>query len=218
MKNYIVYATLLVTLLGFSQKKVKKFFDENGTEINRRTFLNNKDYSKNIDVQFEDDSIQYNLLAERLHYGEFNKEQLQSFKNYLNEISDRPKIDSTQYIVINYLSSSFVKSKHKSKSTWNIFDSDYIKELHKNQDVSHFWITSPKNTELKYFHNSIVNWIPDINKVFNKIFYKHEVRYGYFIVINPKGLFCFYLGEYSKHQVWDVLEKFKSFDKNRNSG
>lgn len=208
MKITLLNLIFLISFLGYSQKKTNKYFNEIGNEIDRKTFYKSKNYSENIDVSYENDTAKFNLLVKRMNSGELDKNSFLNLKNYLSALSST-EIDSTKFIVINYLSYLPNKAENsKLKSSWNIFDDDYLKNLFTNNNVQHFWINSPNNNNLEYFHKNSINWISDRNNVFNKIFFKYDVRYGYFLIINPNGKFAFYIGEYSKQQVWNLLDEF----------
>lgn len=208
-KRKILFIIILfISFFGYSQKKTIKYYNEIGKEINKDEFIKTKNQSDNIDIYFKNDTIDYALLIKRLNFGKLEKDTFLNFKNYLSAISNT-KIDSTKYLVINYLSSLPKKSENtKSKSGWNIFDKIYLERLTSKGNVQHFWVNSPENDNLEYMHYNEINWLSDKKKIFNKIFLKYNVKYGYFLIINPNREFIFYVGEYSKQQVWDLFDSF----------
>jgi len=128
-------------------------------------------------------------------------------KNYLNTFKS-DQIGSEDFIVINFLTGvSIEEQKKRSRSTWNIFDRNYIKKLNKITDVSHFWISSIDKEKLKYFYSNRVDWHKDEKNLIKKLFFPFELSYGYYIIINPEGEYYYYLGEYSKYNVWEKTEE-----------
>lgn len=199
---------LLISFQNFGQTKPMNFYNENGQEITKEEFIELKDYSKNLDLYFENDSLQYGLLVKRQKFGKLNKKTLILLKQYLTEIS-KVKIDSTQNIVINYLTEIPKKIENtKPISTWNILDRNYLKKLHKIADINQFWINSPNSDNLKYYHRKRINWITDKDNLFKKIFFPYDVKYGNYILLKPDGKFYYYLGEHSKYNVWEKSRKF----------
>ncbi|WP_275316945.1 hypothetical protein [Tenacibaculum bernardetii] len=197
----------LFTLFVFGQEKPIVFYNESGEKINRQKFIEAKDYSKNLDLYFENDTTQIVLLVTRQKFGKLDKYSFEKLKTYLTELTNK-KIDSTQNIVINYLTAFPKKADNsKSRSTWNILDKDYLKKLHKIADINQFWINSPESDNLKYYHQNKINWIADKESLFKKIFFPYEVRYCNYILIKPDGKFYYYLGEHSKYEIWENAKK-----------
>lgn len=199
---------LLISVQTFAQTKPIVYYNENGEEITKENFLKTKDYSKNLDLYFDTDTIQYGLLIERQKFGQLDEKTFTELKIYLSELS-QTQIDSTQNIVVNYLTALPKKKENtRPRSGWNILDRDYLKKLHKIAPISQFWINSPHSDNLKYYHHNKINWVPDKENVFKKLFFPYEVRYGNYILIKPDGKFFFYLGEHSKYQIWENAEKY----------
>ncbi len=194
MKILIYILIILLSFKGFSQKKKLVFYNENEEEITKEIFFNTKDYSKNLDLYFENDSVQYGLLITRQKYGKLDKETFTELKNYLDELSGI-KIDSTQNIVINYLTEFPKKEQNnKPKSKWNVLDKDYVIKLNDISSISHYWINSPRCDNLKYYHIKQINWLTDKDDVFKNLFFPYETRYGNYILIKPNGQYFYFLG------------------------
>jgi hypothetical protein len=199
---------ILYTCLIFGQEKPKVFYNESGEIINMMEFFELKNYNKNLDLYFENDTTQIALLVTRQKFGQLDKSTFEKLKSYLKEISDK-KIDSTQNIVINYLTAFPKKADNtKSRSTWNVLDNDYLKKLHEIADITQFWIHSPETDNLKYYHQNKINWIADKKNLFNNLFFPYEVKYGNYILIKPDGKFYYYLGEHSKYEIWEKSKKY----------
>lgn len=204
----LTIAFILLTCLTFGQEKPIIFYNESGEKINKQEFIETKNYSKNLDLYFENDTTQIALLVTRRKFGQLDKNTFEKLKSYLTELTNK-KIESTQNIVINYLTAFPKKADNtKSRSTWNVLDKDYLKKLHKTADINQFWINSPESDNLKYYHQNKINWIADRESLFKKIFFPYEVRYGNYILIKPDGKFYYYLGEHSKYQIWEDVKKY----------
>ncbi|WP_104734530.1 hypothetical protein [Hanstruepera ponticola] len=204
----LTFVFILFTCLTFGQEKPIIFYNESREKISKQDFIKTKDYSKNLDLYFENDTTQIGLLVTRKKFGQLDKTTFENLKSYLTELTDKT-IDSTQNIVINYLTAFPKKADNtKSRSTWNILDKDYLKKLHNIADINQFWINSPESDNLKYYHQNKINWIADKENLFKKLFFPYEVRYGNYILIKPDGKFYYYLGEHSKYQIWENAEKY----------
>ena len=70
----------------------------------------------------------------------------------MEELTKKP-IDSTQNIVINYLTAYPKKEENSnSKSRWNVLHGDYLKKLQKIANITQFWIHSSECDNLEYYH------------------------------------------------------------------
>lgn len=208
MKIIKYFLILLISVEAYGQTKPIIFYNENGKEITKEKFFNSRDYSKNLDLYFEDDSVQCGLLITRQKFGKLDKKTFTKLKTYLTELS-QTQIDSTQNIVVNYLSAYLKKEKNtKPRSSWDILDKDYLKKLHKKAHINQFWINSPESDNLEYYYQNRINWIADKENLFKKIFFPYEVRYGNYILIKPDGNFYYYLGEHSKYHIWENSKKY----------
>jgi len=199
---------VLISIKTFGQTKPIVFYNENKEEITKESFFKLKDYTKNLDLYFENDSLQYGLLIKRQQFGKLDQKTFTKLKSYLTEISHK-QIDSTQNIVINYLTAFPTKEKEFGfKASWNILDKDYLKKLHEIANVTQFWINSPKCDNLKYYQRNKIKWISDKENLFNEIFFPYQVKSGNYILIKPNGKFYSYLGEHGKYEIWENVKKY----------
>ncbi len=208
MKKTILILIYILSFKVCAQEVSIKFYNENGHEITKEVFINTRDYSKNIDIYFGNDTREFGFLVKRKNYGKLTDKLHTQFRTYLNKLSGN-KLDSTKSIVINYLSAiPRKKETGEGRSRWNIFNKDYLKRLHKITDVMHFWINSPSCDNLKYHYSNKINWLSDTDKILSKLFFPYDIKYGYYVLIKPNGDYFYYLGEYGKKQVWDKVNKF----------
>ncbi len=204
----LTFLFILFTCLTFGQETPIVFYNESGEKISQQEFIDTKDYSKNLDLYFENDSTQIGLLVTRQKFGQHDKSTFEKLKSYLTELTDKP-IDSTQNIVINYLTAYPIKDeKRNTRSRWNVLHRDYPKKLHKIANINQFWIHSSECDNLEYYHQKRIKWIEDKDSLLKKLFFPYEVRYGNYILIKPDGKFYYYLGEHSKYKIWENAEIF----------
>jgi len=204
----LTFIFIFCTSLIFGQEKPIVFYNENGEKISKEKFIDTKDYKKNLDLYFENDTTQIGLLITRQKFGQLDNKTFENLKSYLTDLSNK-QIDSTQNIVINYLTAYPKKDENTiSRSGWNVLHRDYLKKLHKIANINQFWINSTECDNLKYYHQNKINWMTDKENLFKKLFFPYEVRYGNYILINPDGKFYYYLGEHSKYQIWENAKVF----------
>ena len=204
----LILLFILFTSLASGQKKPIVFYNESGEKINKQKFIKTKDYVKNLDLYFENDTTQIGVLITRQKFGQLEKSTFEYLKSYLTELTDKP-VDSTQNIVINYLTAYPKKEENKSsRSGWNVLHRDYLKKLHTIGNINQFWIHSPECDNLEYNYQKRINWIEDEANLLKNLFFPYQVRYGNYILIKPDGKFYYYLGEHSKYQIWEAAEKF----------
>lgn len=194
--------------LAFGQDKPVVFYNEAGEKISKETFIKTRNYHKNFDLYFENDTTQIGVLVTRQKFGQLDKQTFVRLKTYLKQLTDK-SISDSQYIVINYLTANPKKAENKkSRSGWNIFHGDYLRKLHKTADIKQFWMYSTNCDNLDYHYQNKVHWVPDKTGLLKRLFSAYEVPYGYYVLIKPDGKYFYSLGEYGKHDVWENAEKF----------
>lgn len=115
-------------------------------------------------------------------------------KTYLTKITGK-HINPSEGIVINYLT-AFPKhtAGGPSKSTWNIYDRDYLKKLHKITPLSQLWIYSLETENLNFHHYPKINWVKDSEGVLKTLFFPIEVPDGNFSVDKTRRKILLLLG------------------------
>jgi|TARA_B110000908_G_C10014958_1_gene340322 hypothetical protein len=198
----------LSIISGYSQEKKNKFYNESSVEISKNKFLNTHNNNKNLAIYLENDSIKFNLLINRKKSGNLNGKSFNAFKKHLDELNGT-QLDSTKNKVIIYLSATpNISPNINLKTTWNIFDNDYLKKLNRIDDLEILWIHSPMRKNLEYFHSDRINWVADKGDVLKNLFFEYETSYGNFIIVKPNGQYFYYLGEFGKQHVLRYTRKF----------
>ena len=194
------------------QNKIYKFYGEEGQQISREKFYKTRYNGENIPMYFENDTAKFGILFYKENYGKLNDSSFRSLKNYLYDLK-KVKIDSADFIVINYLTKvpGEEQKKHRTRTTWNIFDRNYVRKLKRKNNVSHFWISSLENQNLKYFYSNRINWLTDRRGVIPELFFPFEYTYGYYIIIKPNGEYYYFIGEYGKQNVWEKTREFAKY-------
>jgi len=206
MKNIIIF--FIFFQLSFSQNKPVKFYNEQSIEITKKDFFEYKKQKKYLDVHIINDSIQQRILLPQTKQSKLDPKTFNYLKTYLTAIS-KTKIDSTQNLVINYVTGFIEKNQNTYKrSKWDIFDKNYLDKLHKKDSIKQFWINSPKVNNLEYYHKNKINWITDKHEVLKKIFFPYDVHDGYSILIKPNGEFFYYISEHGKIAIWKKSKNF----------
>ena len=212
MKKILSAVIFFTLLFGYSQKKTEKYYNEEGKEISKKLFKKRLSNRKNIKGYIEDSTAVHYALLSRSVIGKLDNKNFSILKSYLDRLSGF-KLDTTKFIVINYLSSKPAKSENtKPKSTWNVLDLDYFRKLNKIGNIQQYSICNPANDNLKYFHEDRINWLADDGGLIKRMFFLYDVKYGGFLIIRPNGVFVYFLGEHSKYRIWETAKKFLNKD------
>ena len=205
--QYTLISLLILALNCFSQNKTYKFYNVDGYEISRKKFYKEKLDNKIFPLYFQNDTIIFGVLNYREKYGVLNDTDFRQLKEYLNSFQN-DQIQPNNMIVINYLTGvSVLGQNEKSRTSWNIFDGNYLRKLERIADISHFWIASLDRSKLDYFYGKKVEWKEDIENFIPRLFFPYETTYGYYIIIKPDGKYYYSIGEYGKYNVWNKAKE-----------
>ena len=111
---------------------------------------------------------------------------------------------------------STCNTSNQGISSWNIYDSDYIRKLNKIHPSNHFWIYKPQSkVALKYHHSQRIDWIQDPNEIVEKLFFPFGPISCYgLVIISENGNYISYHTEYGKQDFWkftkELLEASKA--------
>ncbi|HBH47809.1 MAG TPA: hypothetical protein DDX98_04180 [Bacteroidales bacterium] len=203
--KYIIIFCLLIPLILSSQEKKIKYLNENYQEIDKDEFLNGKSSKQYLDLYFESDTLIQCLLVRRKPIGRLNESQFNELKENL---SIKDKIEDDLIVIIYYPGKDRCNGMERY-STWNIFDRDYLKKLKKISDISHHWIYKD-DENLKYYYQKKIDWKKDNNQFIEKLFFKYHYPCFSCVVIDSKGNYIAYYGEFGKQTVWEIAEELKS--------
>ena len=76
----LTFIFILFSCLSFGQEKPIVFYNEIGEKIDKQKFIENIDYSKNLDLYFENDTTQIGLLVTRKKVGKLDKNTFGNLK------------------------------------------------------------------------------------------------------------------------------------------
>lgn len=198
-KRFFILITLFIANYGFSQEKKLFFYNENVEEITKDEFYKQRNYQKNLDLYFENDTLINCVLIQRKNYGQLSEED---FKKLKNSLSSNTNLDGELIVIVYYPGKDRCNGMERI-STWNIFDNDYLRKLRKINSYNHFWIY--KNDEnLKYYHPRKVKWTKDTDQIVEKLFFKFHYPCFSSVVIDKKGNYISYYGEFGKREIWEM--------------
>jgi hypothetical protein len=181
-----------------AQKKEINFYNEIYQKIDKEEFLKYQNSLEYYDLYFENDSTFTALLVRKKNLGKLNEKEFHQLKKNLN-LEENYKKD---LIVIIYYPGKDSCNRKESRSGWNIFDRDYLKNLNKIASYSNHWIYK-NNEDLKYYYPKKVNWRKDNNQFIEKTFFKYHFPCFSFVVIDNEGNYISSFGEFGKQKVWD---------------
>ena len=176
MKKYFISLLLVSAVnLAYSQVKKKIFYNENLEEITESSFHKQKNFEKNLDIYFENDTIMISFLVKRKNYGKLDESNFKKLKKNLSP----------------------------DKELINKITKDYLKKLNKICDYNHFWVYKD-DENLKYYHPKEVKWEKDNNQFIEKTFFEFHYPCFSAVIIDENGKFISYFGEFGKSTIWEL--------------
>ena len=210
MRGIILFLITGLSFSLFSQNKPIYYFDYDGKKISKAVFENSRfqgNIFANHQIYLEADTCFYAVLNPRKLEGKLNKVEFDSLKSYLNTISYEQNTYKN-YIVINYNSDYASGFTNNKESTWNIYDSDYLKRLKRIIKCNQFWVYKNEK-DIQFYRKKKLNWIYDKYNFITELFFPYQISFGSYVIINPDGYYLCLYGEYSKHDVWEDAKQLK---------
>lgn len=207
MKRATLLLLLLITFhcILYSQNKTEKYFNSNFENISKKEFddfILNDNYLYNV---FEHKNQFEYILYQRKTRGKLALEELNKLNNSLIK---KGTLDNNITIIIYYPGKDDCNGMERI-STWNIFDTDYLRKIKKINSVNNFWIYK-SDENLKYYQPNKVDWKNDNDQVVEKLFFKMHYPCFSSAVIDKDGNYILNLGEFGKQHIWeDVIELTK---------
>lgn len=202
MKKAQLFILIITNSLLLAQEKEIKFYDTNEKEITKDEFLKKVDHRENLDLCFHEDSLISCFLITRKNRNKLSDEHFTELKN---TISPNKKLNK-DLIVIVYYPGKDGCNEGERETTWNMFHSDYQKKLKRIGEYDHFWIYK-NNDNLHCFHPDKVIWQEDKNQLIEKTFFKLPYPYFSAVVLNNKGEYITYFGEFGKTIIWEIAKE-----------
>jgi len=201
----LVYFVILLTSNLFSQNKEKKYYNTSFDSIGEKEFYNllkRDNYNYN---SFELADQHAYVLYQRKAKGKLSTDELAELNKYLLNMGS---IDNKINVIIYYPGKDYCNKK-EGNSTWNIFDSDYSKEVKKINTVNQFWIYK-SDEDLKYYYPKKVQWRKDEGQFIENLFFKMHYPCFSSAIIDEDGNYILNLGEFGKHEIWKYLKELSS--------
>ena len=197
--NIINIITLFLIIFSLQINGQGKYFDEQGKELRSGKFRRLIDYSVNLDVEIKGD---WHLIKREMS-GQIDFEQLDS----IVKAFDVRAMRSDDILIFHYypgpdrINSTGTTNENWLRTRYN----KYLRKLAKKKTrVPRFVYKNRQGLE-KY--RGIINYIPDKNNIIENTFFKINYPCGSFVVINGKGNYACYFGEYSYDRVIELVDK-----------
>lgn len=170
-----------------------RYFNEQGEEVSKGRFKRDLDYGKYLDVQKENGLH----LVKRLNKGTISSTILDQIMTAfgINEMG------SKELLVINYhpgkdrCNSTGTSDKNWLKNKYDNYQYKVKNEL--NSTLIHVY----KSKEGLKRYQGIINFIPDQNQLIERNFFKYHYPCNSFVVIDKKGNYVSWFGEYHYDHV-----------------
>lgn len=204
MKKRALIVLLLIVFNGIlhSQNKVEKYYNSNFESISDKEFLASLENRIYRYTRFELEDQFACVLYKRKTNGKLSPEELL----ILNEsLLKKGNLNNNITIIIFYPGRD-IYNETDHITTWNVFDSDYLRKLKRINSTNNFWIFKSEG-DLKYYQPEKADWKKDDNQIIEKLFFK--IHYPCFssAVIDKDGNYILNLGEFGKDEVWDAVKE-----------
>ena len=197
MNRILLLFTCLLTSTLASAQDIK-FYDVDGRELNRETFLKKTiDTRQYLGISFQDGRTTISKLIRREKIGKLTTDSTKLVYNVLEQ-STGSQLNG-KLLTLNY---------HPGPDPCNstgTFDKGFLREkfntyLKRVRSISaQFFIYS--NSQGLERYEGIIDWLPDPGHLIQNTFFKHHYPCGSYVIINPNGDYYAYYGEYSLDHV-----------------
>lgn len=206
--SYLLFLFLLLfPVHSFAQQANAKHYNEYGIELS--DFLYNKRLQEPqyLDLHFRRDQQEITILVPKEKVGQLAPSALKALQAYLQKIGKSSLADNG-YLVINYLSPLASNQKKFAASKWNVLDANFSNRLAQRDAISLFWIYDPNSKRASDYQRKYIHWIPDKERLLNRLFFPYAVPHGSFLLIKPNGAFYYHQGPYDKDYIWKQMKRF----------
>ncbi|HLV45989.1 MAG TPA: hypothetical protein VKY32_02995 [Flavobacterium sp.] len=206
MKKRMLIITLFLCVFGLkanAQQNNIKYFDENNIEISEKEF-NKKRIEGNF-IRIQGDLPNHKRLFQRFDGGDItDREKLVEMLK--SSVKNQEGIDWEKTLVIIYYPgidpcNASALSDKKDRKRWYRELEKGISKIVKTKPI--YIYKEPTGLE-KY--DRILDWYPDPDGIVEKLFFEHHYPCQSFVIINEKGQYASYFGEFAKNNVWDFLK------------
>lgn len=203
-KSFVAILFLcLFGLKSYAQQKNMRYFDETNKEISEEEFREKR--KTNVVLDIPGDSLHHRKLTNRLDAGEVS-DRAMLVKMLKSSVEDDKGIDWEKPLVIIYYPgqdscNSSGSSTKKGRKKWYRELEKKVREIAQTKPIYIY----KESTGLEKYEG-ILKWYKDPDGIIEKLFFKHHYPCGSFAIINEKGQYACYFGEYGKDHVWDILK------------
>ena len=180
-----------------------RYFDETNKEISEEEFREKR--KTNVVLDIPGDSLHHRKLTNRLDAGEVS-DRAMLVKMLKSSVEDDKGIDWEKPLVIIYYPgqdpcNASALSNRRDRKKWYRELEKKVREIAQTKPIYIY----KESTGLEKYEG-ILKWYKDPDGIIEKLFFKHHYPCGSFAIINEKGQYACYFGEYGKDHVWDILK------------
>lgn len=193
----------LLSIKAMSQKKII-YLDDDLNEITERVFNIDELKPNFYSLQFEKDTVEINVLVQRIKKGKIEKKLLDSIRTELSIISN--KIIPNNHTIVVLHQAALDPCNHKGYQ--NVFEKRYkkfLRQLNKIDNISNFFLY--KGSEEKVKRKNEIHWLDtESYGIIEKTFIPINYPCGSYIIIDSCGNFYVCKGEYAYSKIIDLLK------------
>jgi hypothetical protein len=190
---------------SFSQEKRHVYYNDKYKEISKEDFTRQLKNLSFIDVYHHNETQVNCILIKRKNKGQLNDTLYAKLKLSLYP---NKKMDNDLALIVFYPGLDDC-NKNVSLSIFDNFDEKFLKKLNKIGASDHFFIY--KYEELsKSLYSDFPKWQRDKNEVIENLFFKYHYPCASFVVIDKKGNYISFFGEYDNDAILDLFKELKS--------
>lgn len=206
--NTTILLVTLFHLLSFGQKK-ELYINDDFEYISKTEFDKKSEQPLYYNLRFELDSAYLNVKISRYKKGKIELKVLDSIK-YVFFKNKNIEFSNNDIFFINYYPGNHKCSTAGYKSNFKLKYNQYCRKFDKIENLKQLFVYKSDHG-LKGFGNKI-DWQSDINSLIENTFYPIHYPCGGYVIIDSKGNYISYRGEY---KYWKgLINEIKTFANN----
>lgn len=202
MKKTLLFILIFTKSILYSQEKEIKFYDTNENEITKDEFLKKLDHRENLDLCFHNDTLVSCFLITRKNRSKLSDEHFTELKKTIS-----PNLMLNKDLIVIVYNHGIVDCNNVEwETTWNMFHLDYKRKLKRIGEYDQFWIYKNKEN-LNCINLDKETWQEDKNQLIEKTFFNLPFHCFSAVVLNKKGEYITYFGEFGKSIIWEIAKE-----------
>lgn len=205
MKKILLLLLAVYSTGLFAQKK-ELYMTEHRQKLTKAEYLEMRKDSRYLGLNLENDDHYLNLIVERERRGKLSEEGFVHLKDYLAE-SSGGTFNESGFTVIYYITGQPIMEPGFA-SKWIALNKSNIKKMKRRYPgLMHYLFYHKNQVNINRDSQSNITWFPDEEELLKKLFYKYDIYYNNFTVIDSQGNYITFLGESGAKQVFERLEE-----------